>query len=112
MKPGHLATDRRAAATISGVRLMGGKTEMMKGKVCPDAEESPQNRLPHAAAPPHAGPLGLEKGSRFPKTGCSAIFGGELGSHMGNVGYEFMFVAPPLPITRGVGSPIDPQAIE
>ena len=26
--------------------------------------------------------------------------------------YEFMFVAPPLPITRGVGSPINPQAIK
>ena len=26
--------------------------------------------------------------------------------------YEFMFVAPPLPITRAVGSPINPQAIK
>jgi kynurenine formamidase len=26
--------------------------------------------------------------------------------------YEFMFVAPPLPVTRGVGSPINPQAIK
>ena len=26
--------------------------------------------------------------------------------------YEFMFVAPPLPISRGVGSPINPQAIK
>jgi kynurenine formamidase len=26
--------------------------------------------------------------------------------------YEFMFVAPPLPITGGVGSPINPQAIK
>ncbi len=26
--------------------------------------------------------------------------------------YEFMFVAPPLPITRAVGSPVNPQAIK
>jgi len=26
--------------------------------------------------------------------------------------YEFLFVAPPLPITRAVGSPINPQAIK
>jgi hypothetical protein len=26
--------------------------------------------------------------------------------------YEFMFVAPPLPITHAVGSPINPQAIK
>ena len=26
--------------------------------------------------------------------------------------YEFMFVAPPLPITGAVGSPINPQAIK
>jgi len=26
--------------------------------------------------------------------------------------FEFMFVAPPLPITRAVGSPINPQAIK
>ena len=26
--------------------------------------------------------------------------------------YEFMFAAPPLPITRAVGSPINPQAIK
>ena len=26
--------------------------------------------------------------------------------------YEFMFIAPPLPITAGVGSPINPQAIK
>jgi len=26
--------------------------------------------------------------------------------------YEFLFVAPPLPITKGVGSPINPQAIK
>jgi len=26
--------------------------------------------------------------------------------------YEFMFVAPPLPITGAVGSPVNPQAIK
>ena len=26
--------------------------------------------------------------------------------------YEFFFVAPPLPVTGAVGSPIDPQAIK
>jgi hypothetical protein len=26
--------------------------------------------------------------------------------------YEFLFVAPPLPITGAVGSPINPQAIK
>ena len=37
----------------------------------------------------------------------------ELGEHCAADGvYEFLFVGPPLAITGGVGSPVNPQAIK
>jgi len=54
--------------------------------VCTDEAKSTRDRPPHAGGPPNPVLFGLENGSSFPNTACAAIFGADVGSHLGNVG--------------------------
>ncbi len=50
----------------------------MRRPICPDEAKSTRNPPPHAAGPPYPALLGLENGSWFPNTACSAIVGGAI----------------------------------
>jgi hypothetical protein len=50
-----------------------------------DDVKSTRSRPSHAAGPPYPTLLGLEDGSWFPDTTCSAIIGADVVSHLENV---------------------------
>ena len=62
------------------------ETSEFGGEVCTDEAKSTRDRPPHAGGPPNPVLFGLENGSSFPNTACAAIFGADVGSHLGNVG--------------------------
>ena len=59
---------------------------MTEGEVRPDEAESAQTGPPRAVCLPNLVLFGLESGSWFPETACSAIIAAVFVSHLGNVG--------------------------
>jgi hypothetical protein len=61
------------------------ETSKTGGEVRPDEAKSTRIRPPHVGRPPYPAMLGIENGSWFPDTACSAIIGADGGGHLGNV---------------------------
>src|SRR3546814_17003705 len=55
------------------------ETREFGGKVCTDEAKSTRDRPAHAGGPPNRVLFGLETGSSFPNTPCSAILGEDVG---------------------------------